>query len=263
MRSQLLAARLALVLLLLAALAAAAAVAGVRAAVLTYDAGLNVMTGATILGLAALALALTWLLKALIRNDGAGKRIGLIALIGSAAVVYVPLHNVARGWREPPINDVSSNPDVPPLFVALAKRRTPGMNSPQPDSGQRVHYKGETNTAAYMLHTYYFEQDNNPITKPHASLTKTPLQMFWHAFETAKKMGWSIIDYGPAQGRIEATDTSFWFGQVTDIVIQVQKAGQQGSRVDVRLQSRIGKRDFGRNIELLGEYFHAFKGGGF
>lgn len=263
MRFQFLAARLALAALLLAALAAAGALIGVRAGGLTYEAGLRVMTGATLLGLAALGLALVWMLRAVIGNEGAGKRAGLAALIGSLLLVYVPLHNAVRGWSAPPINDVASDPDDPPAFVALAKLRTRGMNSPQPDSSQRVHYKGETNTAAYMLHTYYGPTAPSPITKPHAYLQKTPPQMFWHAFETAKKMGWTIVDYSPAQGRIEATDTSFWFAQTTDIAIRVQKAGDIGARVDVRAQSRSGLDDFGRNIALLDGFFRAFKGGGF
>jgi hypothetical protein len=263
MRSQLLVARLALAALVLAALAAAGAVAGVRLALLTYDAGLGIMTVATLLGLAAFLLALVWTLRALGRNDGAGKKWGLAALAGSLLFLYVPLSHAARAWSSPAINDVASDPDDPPRFVALARRRGPGMNSPIPDPGKQVHYKGETNTAAYMLHTYYGQFSTTPVTKPYAKLLKTPPQMFWHAFETAKKLGWTVIAYSQAEGRIEATQTSFWFGQVTDIAIRVQKAGTLGARVDVRAQSERGSRDFGHNLMLASSFFQAFKGGGF
>ena len=70
-------------------------------------------------------------------------------------------------------------------------------------------------------------------------------------------------DYSQAGGRIEATETSFWFGQVTDIAIRVQKAGTLGARVDVRAQSERGSRDFGHNLVLVSGFFQAFKGGGF
>lgn len=263
MRSQLLIARLALAALLLAALASLAAVASVRLGQQRYETGLTVMTAAVALGAAALLLALGWLVRALQRNEGTGRRLGLIALLGSIALLWPPGSALVRQISTPAINDVASDPDAPPPFVALAKRRTAGMNAPTPDPGEQVHYKGETNTAAYMLHTYYGQTSPKPITKPHAYLLKTPPQMFWHAFETAKAMGWTIVDYSQSQGRIEATDTSFWFGQVTDIVIRVQKAGAIGARVDIRAQSQRGRRDFGRNLELLDDYFHAFKSGGF
>lgn len=257
MRSQLLAARLALAALVLAALAAAGAIIGVRGHFLTYDAGLDVMTQATILGLAALGAALVWMLKALIRNDGAGRRIGLTALIGSLLLVYMPLQHAVRGWKSPAIFDASSDPEDPPRFVALAAR-APGMNPAAYDSGLRVHYKGETNTVAYMLHTYYMD-----LTKPYAKLLMTKQRMFWHAFETAKKLGWNIVAYNEGQGRIEATDTGFWFGQTAAIVIRVQTAGTIGARVDVRSQNEVGKRDFGANLERLKQFFAAFHGNGY
>ena len=263
MRSQLLIARLALAALALAALAALAAVASVRLGRLPYDTGLTLMTAAVTLGAAALLLALVWLMRALQRNEGTGRRLGLIALLGSIALLWPPGSALVRQISSPAINDVASDPDAPPPFVALAKRRTADMNAPTPDPGELVHYKGETNTAAYMLHTYYGQTSPKPITKPHAYLLKTPPQMFWHAFETAKAMGWTVVDYSQSQGRIEATDTSFWFGQVTDIAIRVQKAGTLGARVDVRAQSERGSRDFGHNLVLASGFFQAFKGGGF
>lgn len=257
MPSQLLAARLALAALVLAALAAAGAVLGVRLGAMPYDTGIAAMTGATILGLIALACALAWVLQALIRNDGTGRRIGLVALIGSLALVYVPLHHAAQGWRAPPIFDASSDPEDPPRFVALAPRG-PGENPAAYDMGLRVHFKGETNTVAYMLHTYYMD-----LTKPYAKLLMTKPRMFWHAFETAKKLGWTIVDYNEGQGRIEATDSSFWFGQTAAIVIRVQTAGTIGARVDVRSQSETGKRDFGANLERVKDFFATFHGNGY
>jgi hypothetical protein len=126
------------------------------------------------------------------------------------------------------------------------------MNPPAYDGSKQITFQGETNTAAYMLHTYYA-----PLTKPYARLLTSKDKLFWHAFETAKKMGWTIIDYSEKDGRIEATDRSFWFGQTADIVIRVQTAGALGARLDIRSQSEQGARDFGSNIARLTAYLKA------
>ena len=52
-------------------------------------------------------------------------------------------------------------------------------------------------------------------------------------------MGWDLVAADAAAGRIEATDTTFWFGFKDDVVIRVRPANG-GSRVDVRSLSRVG-----------------------
>jgi hypothetical protein len=246
MRFQLLAARLALALLILASLTAAGAVAEVRLFRMPVERGLALMTVATSLGLMALVLALAWFAAAFHRNRGEGKRAGLAAVIGSVFLLTPPLHAVYMGFTSPPIHDASTDPEDPPQFAALAKARKPGMNSPAYNGSEQIQFRGETNTANYMLHTYYPD-----LTRPKADLMTTKAKEFWHAFETVKKLGWTIMDYSEKDGRIEATDTSFWFGQKADIVIRVREAGPVGARLDARSQSENGTRDFGSNIARL------------
>ena len=249
MRFQLLAARLSLAALALGALGAAAAVAGVRLGLMSYQTGLALMTPATAMALIALACALAWLFRALKDNDGTAKRAGLIALFGSIALLWPPLHTLYGGLTAPPIWDVSTDPEDPPQFVALAKQRRAGMNSPAFDGQRRIAFQGETGTIAYMLHEYY-----PTLTKPNAAFI-TPTKAFWRNFENVKQMGWTIVDYSEKDGRIEATARSFWFGQISDIVVRIDRAGAMGSRLDVRAQSETGTKDFGRNLALLQAYF--------
>ena len=54
----------------------------------------------------------------------------------------------------------------------------------------------------------------------------------------------------PAEGRIEATDTTFWFGFTDDIVIRITPVAE-GSRVDIRSLSRVGKSDVGTNARRI------------
>jgi hypothetical protein len=78
--------------------------------------------------------------------------------------------------------------------------------------------------------------------------------MFWRCFNRAKDMGWHIADYNEKEGRIEAQASSFWFGQISDIVIRIRPAGTLGARFDMRAQTLMGNRDFGHNLELIKTY---------
>ncbi|MEX2241047.1 MAG: DUF1499 domain-containing protein [Burkholderiales bacterium] len=78
-------------------------------------------------------------------------------------------------------------------------------------------------------------------------------------------MGWEIVATDAAAGRIEATDTTFWFGFKDDVVIRVEGDGA-GSRVDVRSVSRVGVGDVGANAKRIRAYLRALgsyaEGGG-
>ena len=259
MRFQLIAARTAFAALLLAVLAGSCAVGLVRLGLLTDKGGRALMIPATGLGLIALALALLWLRSALARNQGEGKRMGLIALVGSLVFLYPPLSYVYYGFSELPIHDATTDPENPPQFVALAKIRA--ANSRVFDGSRRIpyqgvdaRYKGEDVTVAYALHDKY-----PTLTKPHAGLLVSPQKAYWRCFERVKNLGWTLVDASEKDMRIEATDKSFWFGRISDIVIRVRPAGAIGSRVDVRSESRDGGKDHGRNAARIKEFFLQLK----
>lgn len=251
MRFPFLAARLALAAFGLAALIAAVAIGVVRAGVANFAMGLEIMTASVALGLIALILALIWMFRALKENRGEGKRAGLTALIGSALLLFVPLHTVYQGMMAPPIYDVTTDPEDPPQFVALAKRPA-GANGTRFNGNAMIDYRGEHNTVSYMLHEYYAG-----LTKPLMPLMPTgspTAKMFWRCFDRAKDMGWRIVDFNEKEGRIEAQARSFWFGQVSDIVIRIRPAGTLGARFDMRAQTETGNRDFGHNLALIKSY---------
>jgi fatty-acyl-CoA synthase len=259
MRFQLVAARTALAALILAVLAGAGAVAGVRLGLLTDRAGSTLLIPAVLSGLVALALALMWLRSALARNSGEGKRQGLAALLGALAFLYPPLSYVYYGFSSLPIHDATTDPGDPPQFVTLAK--VPAGNSRVfdgdrriPYSGPDARYRGQSVTLAYAFHDKYPQ-----LTHQHAGLMVSPQKTFWRCFETVKRLGWTIVDANDKDLRIEATDRSFWFGRMIDIVIRVRPAGTIGSRVDVRSESRDGALDHGSNVARLKAFFGIFK----
>jgi hypothetical protein len=253
MRLQIFAATAAFAALLAALLLAAAAVGGVRLNLFAFSTGLTIMIPATALAFIALAGALVWLRQAASRNAGDAKRAGLIALGGALVFLYFPLSSTYYGLVMPPIHDASTDPDDPPQFVVLAHTRTAGMNPAAFDGQKHIHYRGEEMTVSFALHNY----KNGLITQPYSKLlphSERPVAtLFWRAFEAAKRMGWHIVDYNLAQGRIEATAASFWFGQVSDIVIRVRPSGI-GARIDLRAESRRGARDNGFNIHLIRDF---------
>lgn len=257
MRFQLFAARTAFAALIIAVLAGAGAVAGVRLGLLTDKAGSTLMIPATVLGLVALVLALSWLRSALARNAGEGKRIGLIALLGSLVFLYSPVTYVYYGYKLLPIHDITTNPQDPPQFVALAKIHP--ANDRTFDGARKISYKGKQVTVTYAIQEEYGAQSGQILVKPHADLQTSPQKTFWRSFEVAKKLGWTIVEASEKDLRIEATDRSLWFGRVSDIVIRVRPAGTTGSRVDLRSESRDGERDHGRNAARLKAFFRLFK----
>jgi Protein of unknown function (DUF1499) len=259
MRFQLFAARGALAILALAVLAGMGAVAGVRLGLLTDKGGSTLMIPATALGLGALILAFLWLRSALTRNQGEGKRMGLIALIGALVFLYSPLAYVYYGYMSLPIHDATTDPEDPPQFVALAKIHP--ANGRVYDGSRRIRYqgtdaryRGEDVTIAYAFHDKY-----PTLTKPHVGLLVSPQKAYWRCFETVKRLGWTIVEANEKDLRIEATDKSLWFGRISDIVIRVRPAGSIGVRVDLRSQSRDGELDHGRNAARLKAFFAQFK----
>ncbi|MGZ4877228.1 MAG: DUF1499 domain-containing protein, partial [Candidatus Angelobacter sp.] len=85
-----------------------------------------------------------------------------------------------------------------------------------------------------------------------------PAQAFDRAAAAAHGMKWEMVATDPAQGRIEATATTFWFGFKDDIVVRIAADGN-GSRVDVRSLSRIGKSDVGANARRVRDYLAKVK----
>ena len=66
-------------------------------------------------------------------------------------------------------------------------------------------------------------------------------------------MGWDIVAVVPSEGRVEATDTTWYFGFKDDVVVRVNPEST-GSRVDVRSESRVGGGDAGTNARRVRAY---------
>jgi len=189
--------------------------------------------------IATLLVAVVAMVIALRR--GTGMTIPISALVLVVAAFALPVSKLRQASRVPRIHDITTDTDRPPSFVSVVPLRA---GAPNP-----VEYGGPE-VAAQQRQGY---PDVQPL-----SLPSPPNQAFDTALAAARKMGWEIVASDPPSGRIEATDTTFWFGFKDDVVIRVA-AAPNGSRIDVRSLSRVGLSDVGTNAARIRKYLAALR----
>lgn len=220
---------------------------GTRLGYWNYHVGLErIFPYSLFFGALALVLGLIWLIVALAANKATGLRYGLTGFIGSLVVLGVPLASYAGSYDKPPIHDISTDVEHPPEFVALLLQRDGATNAPDYDGDKLVRMDDKTYTTRQLQKKYYGDIHTIGQLMP-------PERLFKRALSTARAMGWNIIAVVPDEGRIEATDTSFFFGFVSDIVIRVKPSGM-GARLDIRAKSRVRDGDGGANATLIRDY---------
>lgn len=197
-----------------------------RFALLLFAGALLLALGASVLSLMALAIP---------RLRGDRARPLSVALVVGLLVMVGPALLVTRAVGVPAIHDITTDTDDPPLFVDVVPLRQAALADNPPE------YPGAV-VASQQKAAY-------PDLAP--GELKMPLaQALARARGAAVAMGWEIVGENPAEGRIEATATTPWFGFKDDIVIRV-RPGPDGSRVDVRSKSRVGRSDIGANAARI------------
>jgi uncharacterized protein (DUF1499 family) len=166
------------------------------------------------------------------RPQGAGRHCLLATALSLPVLIGVLLLGI-QGAKFPPIHDITTDPENPPLFTAAASLRTPGDNS--------LTYGGTT-IAEQQRQAY---ADLLPLES-----TMPPSQSFEHCLATAHALGWQVVAQELQQGRIEAIDRTLIFGFVDDIAIRITPQGD-GSRIDLRSASRAGVSDLGVNAKRI------------
>lgn len=160
----------------------------------------------------------------------------LVGLVIGGCVLGLTLkwkHNLAS---VPYIHDITTDTENPPLFVAVLPLRVGAENAAEyggPELAKQQH-------------------DGYPDLKP-GSVSRPPDKAFPGALQAARDMGWKIVASDPGSLRIEATDTTRWFGFKDDVVVRLSPS-PTGSRIDVRSVSRVGKSDVGTNARRIKAY---------
>jgi uncharacterized protein (DUF1499 family) len=169
----------------------------------------------------------------------------IASAIGALAALYFPLSMKLTADSLPYIHDVTTDTENPPLFVDLIEIRNADPRTKNP-----AQYPGKE-VARQQLEGY---PDLQPLL-----LDQSREKVFDKARATIDTMGWELVSSVPGQGRLEATDATFWFGFKDDVVIRIQtKDGK--TLVDVRSKSRVGESDLGANAKRIENYLNHFAG---
>ncbi len=221
---------------LLVALASAAAMVfsgiGYRLDLYHFRIGFTILRWAFWFALAGAILSVA----GLVVSGGRPRRTLVAAVIGITAGVvaaYIPWNWKQTADALPYIHDISTDTSNPPEFVAAAKLRKPGDHP--------ITYDGK-DVADLQQKAY---PDLATLT------TRAPGE---RVFEAAKaviaSMGMHLVDADPAQGRIEANQTSLLYGFTDDMIVRIA-IGTDGTKVDVRSKSRVGRSDLGQNAKRI------------
>jgi uncharacterized protein (DUF1499 family) len=181
----------------------------------------------------AVALALATIVPTRPGDRRRGFVAAVLALVIGVAAAWSPLMLFLQAVGAPRINDVSTDMADPPAMVTTLQMRADAMTP--------AAYPGKA-TADQQQLAY---PDVLPII-----LGVPPADAFKKVDAVAMDMGWDVVARAPADGRIEAVDTSRWFGFHDDIVVRIRPEGA-GSRVDIRSKSRVGRADLGANAHRI------------
>jgi uncharacterized protein (DUF1499 family) len=213
-----------------------------RVGVLSLANAFTLLRWAAYAGAASAVLGLAAAVLAYRRRDTRQMLLAVPALLGGLVALGVPLEFLRRARNAPPIHDITTDLENPPPFEAVAPLRADA-----PNSLERPSDLGELQRAGYP--------DIAPITLP---LPRE--QVFDRALAAAQEQGWQIVTADKSVGRIEATDTTPWFGFKDDIAIRLTAWGS-GTRVDVRSVSRVGRNDTGTNARRIRRYLERLQSG--
>jgi uncharacterized protein (DUF1499 family) len=140
----------------------------------------------------------------------------------------------------PPIHDISTDTEDPPRFEKIVALR--GADSNPLDIDPQVIAQQE---AAY----------------PDLATLQSPRNYgdsFRLALETARALGWEVVNEDVNAGLIEAVDTTAIMGFKDDVVIRL-RTGDSGVIVDLRSVSRVGVSDLGANAARIRAFLERFR----
>lgn len=193
--------------------------------------GFLLLRWALFIGLAAAVLAAV--LFVIPKTRAGNVALLTVAFLTGLATAWVPWNGYRTAQSLPFIHDISTDTVNPPPFVAVLPLRADAPNPPA--------YPGEE--VAILQAEGYPDIRSVVLNRP-------PAETFQDALDAVEEMGLALVAAEPAEGRIEATATTYWFGFKDDVVIRITAEGS-GSRLDIRSKSRVGGSDVGANAARI------------
>ena len=193
-----------------------------------------------------LIAAATLIAAQLFKVKNAGTFVSLAAIGALVAWVAYLIPESFRPGEDvnyPPIHDISTNLINPPDFVAVTPLRADAPNT--------LIYGGSNNMTAERLIELTDEAYPDLVTQRYSESVTV---IFEKALAAVNDLGWELVEADASAGRIEATDTTFWFRFKDDVVIKIDQQGSD-TVVDARSVSRVGTGDVGANAIRLRKLF--------
>lgn len=164
----------------------------------------------------------------------------LLSTVLSLPVMIGMLWFGLQAAKVPPLHDITTDPDNPPVFQTAGSLRAPTDNS--------LAFPGGS-VAAQQRMAY---PDLVPLHLPMA-----PSEAFARSLAVVHHLNWQIVGQDSVQGRIEAVDQTMLFGFRDDIVIRILPT-PGGCRIDLRSASRAGVSDLGVNAKRIRSFVALF-----
>ena len=159
----------------------------------------------------------------------------LIALPGTLLLLSL----LAGRGDYPPIHDITTDTEDPPLFVTAPEQRGDGTNplDIKPDS---------------------IEAQQQAYPDVQTIRTDLPIEAaFDRALAVTTELGWEVYHQDLNAGMIEAVDTTAIMGFKDDVVIRL-RTNAEGTLLDLRSVSRVGVGDIGANAKRIRNFRRAF-----
>jgi len=202
------------------------------------------------LGLAIVTLITSLVLFVLVKGEGFSMNrkflfMAVLICLMPSLLVGVQLQ---RAISVPEIHDITTDTINPPVFDDIVELRKDAPND------LVYEYQGSAEKLAELQRAAYPD-----LTSLNSLLSVK--QAMERAADILKGQGLEVVNVDHVKGLVEATAISFWYGFKDDVVVRIQ-ATDQGSRIDLRSVSRVGRSDVGANaarIRIFSKRFKALK----
>jgi uncharacterized protein (DUF1499 family) len=209
--------------------------------------------------MAGLVLALISLVLAFVIKPRKGFVIAALGIVVPIAA-FVNLQSVQNTVASLPfIHDVTTDTQDVPQFGAIImseRAKVEGVNTADYVGKMAPTRDAEGNPGQKLvsvLQTTAYPDIRSVVVSESKDV------VFGRAEAIAEQMGWEVKVSDLENGRIEATDTTFWYGFEDDVIIRLRHSEGGGTLIDVRSLSRVGGSDLGKNADRIREFLKKMK----
>jgi hypothetical protein len=218
---------------------------GTRVGMWTYNGGFNVSSGGVVLAAAGFFLGVIGYVVSWRKGLKSERSSLLFALLICTVLLAQFAMQINALSSVPLIHNISTDTEDPPAFdVLVAVREADGANPLAYDAAV---------LAPQQRQAYPWVVTLNSSVNPGIMVNS--------AVSALEDLGIEVVNVSAAQGIVEGTDTTFWYGFKDDLVVRVRAAeAGSGSVVDIRSVSRVGRSDLGLNAKRIGAILERLRG---